>query len=45
MNSLTSPAVPGTSEQDRAERIARLRESAYRIRRCGALVNGLLTLT
>jgi transketolase len=33
MNSLTSPAVPGTTGQDRAERIARLRQAAYRIRR------------
>ena len=33
MSSLTTPAGSGTAEEDRAERIARLRESAYRIRR------------
>jgi transketolase len=33
MNSLTSPAVPGTTGQDRAERIERIRQAAYRIRR------------
>jgi transketolase len=33
MSSLTTPAGSGTAGEDRAERIARLRESAYRIRR------------
>jgi transketolase len=33
MNSLTSRAVAGAAEQDHGDRIARLRESAYRIRR------------
>jgi len=33
MSSLTNTAGPGTAGDDRAERIARLRESAYRIRR------------
>ena len=33
MSSLTNPAGPGTAGDDRAARIARLRESAYRIRR------------
>ena len=33
MSSLTNPAGPGTAGDDRAARISRLRESAYRIRR------------
>jgi transketolase len=33
MSSLTNPAGPGTAGENHAERIARLRESAYRIRR------------
>src|SRR5215208_7301903 len=33
MNSLTTSAGSGTAGENRAERIARLRESAYRIRR------------
>lgn len=33
MSSLTNPAGSGTAGENRAERIARLRESAYRIRR------------
>jgi transketolase len=33
MSSLTNPAGPGTAGENHTERIARLRESAYRIRR------------